>query len=162
MASIRALVELGAADAAPDLLTRLESSHKSVREAAAEALGELAHRAAIERLGEVLRADPDEFVRLAAVKSIVRISPTEARTWLEYALSDSYLHIRAVAMEQLAPEMSESDLPILRQLLQDDERPSWEGASLRDMAIAVLRRLDSDLSRAALDSLAAVENRTSA
>ncbi|MYD08868.1 MAG: TIR domain-containing protein [Chloroflexi bacterium] len=162
VASIRALVELGAADAAPDLLPRLESSHKSVREAAAEALGELAHAAAIEPLGEVLKADPDEFVRLAAVKSIVRISPTEARPWLEYALSDSYLHIRAFAMEQLAPEMSESDLPILRQLLHDDEQPSWEGASLRDMAIAVLRRLDSDLSRAALDSLAAVENRTSA
>ena len=64
-------------------------------------------------------------------------------------------------MEQLSPTMSETDLPILRQLLQDDERPSWEGASLRDMAIEALRRIDSVDSRAALASLAA-EKRTSA
>ena len=162
VASIRALVELGADDAAPNLLPRLRSEHKPVREAAAEALGELAYRAAIGPLGQVLKRDPDEFVRLAALTSIHRISPAQARPWLEYALSDRYLHIRVFALEQLAPTMSESDLPILRQLLLDDEQPSWEGASLRDMTITILRRINSAASRALLDSLGATTKRTSA
>lgn len=162
VASIRALVELEAEDAAPNLLPRLQSSHKPVREAAAEALGELEYHAAIGALGAVLKHDPDEFVRLAALTSIHRISPAEARPWLEYALSDSYLHTRVFALEQLAPAMTESDLPILRQLLRDDEQPSWEGASLRDMTITILRRIDSDASRALLDSLDATKRRTSA
>lgn len=162
VASIRALVELGAQDAAPYMLSHLQSSRKPVREAAAEALGELEYRRAIQPLGEVLKQEPDEFVRLAALTSITRISPAEARAWLEYALSDSYLHIRAFAMERLSPEMTESDLPILRQLLLDDEQPSWEGASLREMAVQVLRRINSESSRAALDSLGAHKKRTSA
>ena len=61
----------------------LKSRHKSVREAAAEALGELTYRAAVAPLGEVLKQDPDEFVRLAALKSIGRINPAAARPWLE-------------------------------------------------------------------------------
>ncbi len=162
VASIRALVELEAVDAAPQMLPRLRSEYKPVREATAEALGELAYHAAIPPLGEALKREPDEFVRLAALTSIYRISPAEARPWLEYALSDSYLHIRVFAMERLAPEMTESDLPILRQLLQDDERPSWEGASPRDLALQVLRRINSDGSRALLDSHGAAEKRTSA
>jgi hypothetical protein len=65
-------------------------------------------------------------------------------------------------MERLSPDMNESDLPILRQLLLDDEQPSWEGASLRDMAVRVLQRINSDDSRALLGSLGAAENRTGA
>ena len=162
VAGIRALVELDAMDAAPNMLPHLRSGHKPVREAAAEALGELEYRPAIEPLGQVLKREPDEFVRLAALASIYRISPAEARSWLEYALSDSYLHIRVFAMERLSPEMTESDLPILRQLLLDDEQPSWEGDSLRDMAAEALRRINSDGSRALLDTLGAAEKRTGA
>lgn len=162
VASIRALVELGAAEAAPSMLPHLRSRHKSVREAAAEALGELAYRAAIKPLGQVLKQEPDEFVRFAALTAIYRISPREARPWLEFALSDSYLHLRVFAMERLASEMTDSDLPILRQLLADDEQPSWEGASLRDMAIQALDRINSDDSRALLDSLGEAEKRTGA
>ncbi len=162
VASIRALVELEALDAAPQLLPRLQSSHKSVREAAAEALGELKFHAAIQPLGAVLKREPDEFVRLAALTAIYRISPDDARPWLEFALSDSYLHLRVYAMERLSPALDESDLPILRQLLRDDEQPSWEGASMRDMAIQVLNRINSDSSRALLDSLGAAEKRTGA
>lgn len=162
VASIRALVELAAVAAAPHLLPRLQSSHKSVREAAAEALGELEYRAAIPPLGEVLKQDPDEFVRLAALTSIYRISPADARPWLEYALSDSYLHVRVFAMERLSPELNESDLPILRQLLLDDEQPTWEGASLRDMATKVLQRINSDDSRAVFDTPGATEKRSGA
>ncbi len=162
VAGIRALLELRALEAAPLMLRQLRSSHKSVREAAAEALGELEYAAAIQPLGEALKREPDEFVRLAALTSIYRINPGQARPWLEYALSDSYLHIRVFAMERLAPDMNESDLPILRQLLQDDEQPSWAGASLREMAIQVLQRINSADSRALLDSQGATENRTGA
>ena len=162
VACIRALVELGAVDAAPQLLPQLRSSNKSVREAASEALGELQYRAAIEPLGELMKLEPDEFVRLAALSAVYRIDPAGARPWLEHALSDSYLHIRVFAMERLSPELDESDIPILRQLLLDDERPSWDGVSLRDMAIQVLERIDSDDSRALLASLRAAENRSGA
>jgi len=162
VASIRALVELAALDAAPHMLPHLNSSQKSVREAAAEALGKLKYQDAILPLGDVLKREPDEFVRLAALTAIYRISPAEARPWLEYALGDSYMHIRVFAMERLAPALNESDLPILRQLLMDDEQPSWEGDSVRDMALQVLRRLNGEESRALLDSLGATENRTSA
>ena len=65
-------------------------------------------------------------------------------------------------MERLSPEMDESDLPILRQLLTDDEHPSWEGASLRDLALQVLGRINSAESRALLDALGAAEKRSGA
>ncbi len=162
VAAVRALVELSAVEVVAQLVPLLQSRHKSVREAVAEALGEFKDPLAISPLGHTLKHEPDDFVRLAALKSICRVSPAEARPWLEYALSDSYLHSRLFAMQQLAPEMDESDIPILRQLLKDDETPSWEGASLRDMAIQVLQRIDSAACRTLLDSLGATENQAGA
>ena len=162
VAVVRALVELSAVKVVAQLVPLLQSRHKSVREAAAEALGELKDPLAISPLGRALKREPDDFVRLAALKSIWQISPAEARTWLEYALSDSYLHSRIFALKQLAPEMDDSDIPILRQLLEDHEKPSWEGESLRELAIQVLQRIDSAQCRALLDSLGAAENRAGA
>ena len=55
-------------------------------------------------------------------------------------------------MQQLAPQMNESDLPILQQLLIDDALPSWESESLRDLAIQTLQRIDTAECRELLDA----------
>ena len=60
-------------------------------------------------------------------------------------------------MQQLLPMLDASDLPILRQLLQDDEKPAWEDASLRDLAVQALQRIDNPESRALLATLRPVE-----
>ena len=152
VAAIRALVELGAGEKAANISPLLESQHQSVREAAAEALGELSDTRVIPALGDALTNDADEFVRYAALKSIHQINAAAARPWLELALSDGYAHIRLLAMQQLAPRMNESDLPILQQLLIDDALPSWENESLRDLAIQTLQRIDTPECRELLDA----------
>ena len=100
VAAIRALVELQAVESAASLVPLLKSSQKQVREATAEALGELKDARAIESLGETLKREQDDFVRLAALKSLCQISATDARPWLESALSDGFVHIRRFAMQQ--------------------------------------------------------------
>ncbi len=159
---VRALIELEAVESATQVLPLLQSRHSQVREAAAEALGEFKGKLAIQPLGNALTQDPDDFVRLAALKSICQIGADDIRSWLELALSDSYLHIRLFAMGQLSHEMDASDLPILRKLLEDDEAPSYETESLRDLAIQTLKRIDNPDCRTLLDALHATEERAGA
>ena len=162
VAVVRTLVELGAADATGDMLPLLQSPHKQVREATAEALGELRDGQALEALSATLKGDGDNFVRLAALKAICQIEPPEMRAFLEYALSDGDIHLRWYAMTQLAPRMDETDLPLLQQLLTDDAKPSWEEETLRDLAIGTLQRIDSAECRALLASLHLADERDGA
>ncbi len=157
--AIRALAELGASEEAARIAPLLRSPHKALREAAAEALGQLGDTRVIPALGDALKNDADEFLRLAALKSIYQINAAAARPWLDLALSDGCLHLRLFAMKRLAPQMNESDLPILQELLIEDETPSWESVSLRDLAIETLQRIDSAESRALLQYGAALEGR---
>ncbi len=162
VAAVRALMELQALESAAEVVPLLQSQQTQLREAAAEALGLFGVALAIQPLGNALKGDPDDFVRLAALKSISQIEPGDVRHWLELALSDSYLHVRLLAMRQLSPEMDESDLPVLRKLLEDDEALAYESESLRDLSIQTLRRIDSAKCRALLDSLPAAEDRADA
>ncbi len=150
VAGIRALVELDARDALPKLLPLLQKPQTALREAAAEACGALGDAQAIAALSQVLQRDADDFVRFAALKSICQLDAAQARPWLELALSDGYLDLRLYALRQLAPQLGESDLPILKQLLQDASKPTWEKESPRDLAIQALRRINSPRSRALL------------
>lgn len=162
VAAVRALVELKATDSAAQVLPLLQHRQPQVREAAAEALGNFKSLQATQALAHSLKHEPNDFIRLAALKSICQLDADDLRSWLELALSDSYLHIRLFAMHRLSPDMDDSDLPILQKLLHDSEAPSFESESLRDLAIRTLRRIDSDACRALLASLSAVEDRTSA
>ena len=162
VAAVRALVELQGQEAAAEIAALLQSRQTQLREAAAEALGVIGDVRLIEPLGKALKDDRDDFVRLAALKSICQIDTSDARYWLELALSDSYPDVRLVAMRQLGPNMGEGDLPILRKLLEDDVAPAYEGESLRDLAIRTLTRIDSAESRALLESLHPDKNRTGA
>ena len=162
VAVIRSLVELGAIGETPKMTPLLRSRQKAVRESTAEALGEMRDPLAIPVLAETLKDDTDDFVRFAALRAIHEISSLDARPHLELALSDGFVHLRWFAMQQLAPQMDETDLPILRQLLNDDDKPSWEDASLRDLAIMTLQRIDSNECRALLDSFSVAEKRNSA
>lgn len=152
VAAVRALIELRATDATAQLLPLLGSQRPQLREAAAEALGLCQDGLATEQLSQTLAADPDDFVRLAALKAICQIGSRDRRRWLDLALSDSCIDIRLFAMRALAPDMDDSDLPILRKLLDDDRAPSYESQSLRDLALETLRRVDSQECRALLAS----------
>lgn len=161
VAVIRGLAAMGAVDSVPMLLPALENSEQAVREAAAAACGVLKASQAIAALGETVKSDSDDFVRFAALRSLQEINPTAARPWLELALSDGYLHLRLFAMQQLAPLMDDSHLPLLKQLLDDDEKPSWETMSMREMATETLMRIDSAGSRALLESVSVYDKRAS-
>ena len=160
VAVVRALAELGAAGQAGKVSPLLRSSRKAVRESAAEALGEMGDPKVMPALATTLKRDADEFVRFAALNAILQLGAESARPYLELALSDSSVHLRHFAMEQLAPKMNETDLPILKQLLNDHDKPSWENESLHDLAQKTLRRIGSDESLALLESFAHAENRT--
>jgi len=113
-------------------------------------------------LADAFRSDKDSFVRLAALKSIQQINPSLAREHLEHALSDEFIHLRWYATKTLAPVFDEGDIATLARLLRDDGKPDWEEQSIRDFAMAALRRIDSPESRAAIDAAPRLVNRTEA
>ena len=156
-AAARALAELRAVDCASDIALLLQSPQSSLREAAAEALGILRQPQVIPALGESMRRDDDEFVRLAALKAIHSVNPPQARQWLELALHDDSLALRHFALRALTPHLDESDLPMLRQMLDDSRKPPGEDQSLHDLAVSALRAIDSPTSRALLTEPAALE-----
>jgi HEAT repeat protein len=159
VAVVRALVELEAQGLAANMTPLLQSPRTAVREATAEALGDMGDPLAIPTLGELLKHDADEFVRFAALRAINQIDPSGARPHLELALSDSSIHLRWFAMRRLGPKMNETDLPILKQLLNDHDKPSWENESLHELAILTLQRIGSAECRALLESVALAEKR---
>lgn len=162
VAAIRALVAHGAADTIDKMIPLLGSPQQAVREAVAEALGELGQSTAIRALADAFRGDKDSFVRLAALKSLQQINPNLAREHLEHALSDDFIHLRWYAAKTLAPVFDEADIATLARLLSDDVKPGWEEQSIRDFAMAALRRIDSPESRAAIDEAPQVAKRTEA
>ena len=153
VAVIRSLVELDAKDSATAMTPLLKSPHKSVREAAAEALGALQNPDVIPALGQALQSDPDYFVRFAAIQSIHQISPDGAREYLNDALQDRYIHVRWYAMKVLAPQMDAADIPLLARLAADRGKPLWEEKSIKDFAILALQRIDTPESKALLKTI---------
>ena len=162
VAAVRALGELRAAECASDMASLLNSQRSTVREATADALGALRQPQVIPALGEVLQRDSDDFARLAALKAIHRINPPQSRQWLDMALGDSSLHLRHYALQQLAPQMTESDLTMLHRLLSDDRKPPGEEESLRDLALRALQAINTPASRALLDAPQAAAERAQA
>ena len=162
VAAVRALGELRATECASDMASLLNSQRSTVREATADALGALRQPQVIPALGEVLQRDSDDFARLAALKAIHRINPPQSRQWLELALGDSSLPLRHYALQQLAPQMDESDLPMLHRLLSDDRKPPGEEESLRDLALRALQAINTPASRALLDAPQAAAERAQA
>ncbi len=159
VAVIRSLVELEAKSSAMAMTGLLRSPHKSVREAAAEALGVLQNPEAIPALGQTLKTDPDYFVRFAAIQSIHQISPNEARGYLDDALNDRYIHVRWYAMKALAPLMGPDDIPLLARMARDGGKPLWEEKSIRDFAMLALRRINTPESQALLETISTAEKR---
>ena len=162
VAIVRALAELGATGLSARLAILLHSPRKAVRETAAEALGAIGDRQAMPALVEALRRDADEFVRFAALRAAHGIDPAGTRAQLELALSDSSVHLRYFALRQLAPELNETDLPILKQLLKDDDKPSGEDETVADLARMTLRRIGTVECEALLDRSELAEGQTGA
>ncbi|MCY4018799.1 MAG: HEAT repeat domain-containing protein [Chloroflexi bacterium] len=162
VAAIRALAVHNAADTIDRMIPLLGSPQQAVRETVAEALGELGQSKAIRALADAFRGDKDNFVRLAALKSIQQINPNLAREHLEHGLSDAFIHLRWYAAKTLAPVFDEADMATLARLLGDEGKPDWEEQSIRDFAIAALRRIDSPESRAAIKDAPQAAKRTEA
>ena len=152
VAAVRSLAELRAVDCASDMARLLGHEQASLREAVADSLGQLRQPQVIPALGQAFLRDADMFVRLAALKAIYAINPTQARPWLERALNDDSLPLRHFALERLAERMTESDLPVLRQLLNDHQIPDGEESSLHDLAANALRVMDTPASRELLNA----------
>ncbi len=160
VAAVRALAHQNAADAVDKMMPLLGSPQQQLREAVAEALGDLRQSIAIRALAETFNHDEDDFVRLAALKSLRQINENRAREHLEQALNDDFIHLRWYAAKTLVPIFDEADIPTLRSMLSDDGKPAWEEQSIREFAIEALRRIDTAESRAAIDAAPQALKRT--
>ena len=150
VAVIRSLAALKTTVGMERLMALLRGRRKQVREAAAEALGELGYAPAMSALGERARIDEDAFVRLAALNALHAINPTLSRPHLIAALDDDFIHVRWQAMRYLAPLAIAADVALLSRHLSDEGKPEWEARSIAQLAAAALRRVDTAESRAAL------------
>ena len=110
----RFLAELGAQDAAIQIVKLLDVTDPTVRAQAAKALGTLRAKAAVPRLIETARDDPDDVVRSYAVGGLGRIGDDEANPTLEALLSDNEVWIRRGAATALAETGSDSAIGPLR------------------------------------------------
>ncbi|MCY3573140.1 MAG: HEAT repeat domain-containing protein [Chloroflexi bacterium] len=151
IAVVRSLAELRVVASASEMARLLSHENAALREATAESLGKLRQPQVIPALGEVMQGDRDEFARFAALRAIHQINPQQARPWLELALSDASLPMWHFALQQLVPQMTDSDLPLLQKMLEDQRKPEGEDESLHDLAVRALRKIDSAASRALLD-----------
>ncbi len=143
---MRALVELKASEYAMDIAALLNHDNHAIRETVAETLGLLGNPAVISTLEHALH-HPDEFVRLASIKSIHQLRDDSSVDYLLLGLDDSYLHVRWFAMKHLVPHFTEVDIDLLAQLLEDEAKPSWEEKSISDYAYDALSLINSSEAR---------------
>lgn len=79
MFAVHALGQLQAQDAESVIVGALEDPAAIVRMKAAEVLGAIRARGAIPQLRKALDSDPDKYVRLSAVESLVLLGDAESR-----------------------------------------------------------------------------------
>ncbi len=129
-----ALPRLGQALADPD---------PAVREAAAEALGELGDARALEPLAELLAADPEPEVRAAAAEALGELGAREAVPRLGQRLVDADESVRESVVDALAQLGGREAERLVRQALQDEDE------DVREAAADALRLLQRAASRPA-------------
>lgn len=151
VAAIRALVELEAQNSAGIIARLLLDDHTAVREAVVEAIGLLKNRNVLPILKQAIE-DSDDFVRLAAVQSMTALLEKEAVPLITHKLYDPYSHVRWATIQHLAAHPQRVSLEHFEAVLDDCDGPTWENKSISDYAVEALERIDSNASKALLDT----------
>jgi HEAT repeat protein len=92
--AVYALGQLRAKDAEGVLVEALNDSAPIVRMGAAETLGAIRARGAMPQLRNALDSDPDKYVRLSAVESLVLLGDVEARARVPEVLQEIPWRVR--------------------------------------------------------------------
>ena len=116
----RALGRIADNRAVPDLVKLLNDKEWEVRFFTAEALGNIGDNTASKPLANVLAADSDEKVRLAAIEALDKVSGRTEYKIVINALSDASAGVRGYAAELLASWGIEEAMPTITNMLKDD------------------------------------------
>ncbi|MDQ7034564.1 MAG: HEAT repeat domain-containing protein [Anaerolineae bacterium] len=150
-----AVAQLSAYDGKQTLALLLEAYKDAdcqVRIVALEALAKLKDfPIALETLVDALD-DDDDFVRLAAVQSIMSLLEKDAVPLITHKLYDPYSHIRWATIQHLAAYPQRVSLEHFEAKLNDYGGPTWKSKSISDYAVEALKRIDSRASHALLDT----------
>ena len=116
----KALGSIGDNRATPDLIKLLKDSEGQVRLFTAEALGKIKDRAASKPLAAIVTDDPEDKVKMQALKALDSIAAKDEYPTVIKALSDATPDIRGYAAELLASWQVEEALPEIVKMLKDD------------------------------------------
>jgi hypothetical protein len=133
--AIEDLADEDAAKALPPLLSALSDKDARIRAAAAEALGEVGDRSAVEPLGKALAGDDDAGVREAAAEALGELGLPNAVPVLRAGLRDGDADVREAVVDALADIGGPEAERVLRQALADSDE------DVRDAAAAALAKM---------------------
>jgi HEAT repeat protein len=124
-------------NAVPDIAPMLNDKHSMVREAAAEALGNLGDSRAVAAL--ILGLDaPDSFVRIAIIDALGKIKHHSGGEPLVSLLHDPDPTTRYFAADALGKIRYVPAVPDLIMLLSDTSEPNWDKRRVCDIAANAL------------------------
>ncbi|MBN2469199.1 MAG: HEAT repeat domain-containing protein [Anaerolineae bacterium] len=151
VAALRALVEMADTSVVPYIAELLDDPVKNVRETAASVIGELGGQStlAATRLGAAL-ADPDEFVRLAAIQALGQLQDRVNLEQLLRALENGPVNIRWAAAEALQRIAAPESVPGLIQALTDESGPYFEERKVCHVAAEALQAIGTPEALSAL------------
>jgi len=165
----RALGNIGDKRAAPVLIKLLNDKEWQVRLYATEALGKIGDISGARPLANLLLADPNDKVRLAAIEALDKLNArTEYKTVLE-AFSDNDPQIRSYAVELSASWTVKEAMPAIMGMLKSDRSNTVRASCAHTLGIfanysAVPALIDAlsddykDVRIYALDSLKKMSN----
>jgi len=133
--AIEDLADEDAAKALPPLFSALSDKDARIRAAAAEALGEVGDRSAVEPLGKALAGDDDAGVREAAAEALGELGLPNAVPVLRAGLRDGDAEVREAVVDALADIGGPEAERVLRQALADSDE------DVRDAAAAALAKM---------------------
>ncbi|HYR86514.1 MAG TPA: HEAT repeat domain-containing protein [Terriglobia bacterium] len=117
--SIKSALNTIGGPAVDALTARLHDPDKTVRNAAAEVLGEIRDTRAIEPLRQLMDGEPDEAVRRTAAYALARIGTPMAFEPLRAALGDSSDDVRRIAADGIGSLRDSRALDTLVEVLRD-------------------------------------------
>ncbi len=137
--SIRSIEKIGDLDAGRSLVPLLEDPSKRIRREAAEAVGQLRVREAVEPLNLMVRGDRDKAVQRSALTALAKIPDNgQDKVFLLY-LRDKDDRLRGAAAEGLGRSGNPADLEVVQESFATEKNESvrqslaFAAASLGDL-----------------------------
>ena len=122
--AVRSIEKIGDLSAGPSLVARLRDPNKKIREAAAEAVGQLRVREAVDDLNTMVRGERDKDIQRTALTALAKIPDNgQDKVFLLY-LRDKDDKLRAAAAEGLGRSGNQGDLEVLQEAFAIEKNES--------------------------------------